>query len=905
MFTVPDSSPPSTPDKSQYINFADLSTTPAGPPPSSAFTAASFTPRGPPPSSVFGSSQLRPGQTSANALFGTHLNTRTKNGTPARAIAGSSAFVVPDSSPFQEAENDDEDADDEVAYDQRLDRSASRPGETPRGLKRSNRGEPIISSGERVTAREESTISGIARSIISRAKAPSLYEPDDLILKTDSIVGRIHQQASSDDGNGNRELSKLVKDLTFLWRSLLNTESVPGGIGPKEKASALTKANYLSSLLLQIHHPPPHITQDLSVSRLGRSSRLRESGAYEHPGAPRQTSIPKALLEWLNKYHIPFPNDLEEVSTFEPTSTAHEQFWDIVFSSVLRGRIVQVVQLLKEADFGSAESAIDDGYNEPGYHGDQLIIVGIVIDNAVKLLESCPAVSGDWDVKGKDWALFRHRVHQEMANLKSFAEGDRHDWDDDGMNFRASVRGEKSLSLSAASRKVQSKVPATIRENLEMLYAQLLGSVDQITMAAQDWLEASILITVWWDGEDELTGGSLSESRHSINRPRTREVDLRPLHAYKDRLYAAYTDVTNTEDEDARLRVDTLSPMQVGVACIFEDNLECVVDLISVHSMTLASALVEVGGLAGWLSQEQSASNDVMDEFDQSDLMVLSYVDNQRPSKWKATDILIQYAELLSQKPNIWSSDERLQREGWELAVQILSRMQDRQTANTKLRALLDSLPLDTSERVDKLLNLCNRLGLEEAARNISQRYAERLQETSSDYGSALLYYARAHNSAKIKEVLNLLIAYSLVLSSAYPPASDLDERLRHFLSSPRDSLAALGHIDGEAARLLSLYLSGYATLRVFYDLRDVDVNLSQGQTPEHRPLARKRAAANALITVIDSASDTVRGGLFDPDADAVVPVDALLALLGEALPLLNRKPTFPPLHLPPCFKNK
>src|SRR5438034_1258117 len=49
-----DTSPPSTPDKPRNLA-TNLSTTPAGPPPSSA---ASFTPLGPPPSTVFDSSQL-------------------------------------------------------------------------------------------------------------------------------------------------------------------------------------------------------------------------------------------------------------------------------------------------------------------------------------------------------------------------------------------------------------------------------------------------------------------------------------------------------------------------------------------------------------------------------------------------------------------------------------------------------------------------------------------------------------------------------------------------------------------------------------------------------------------------------------------------------------------------------
>ncbi|KAL9062776.1 MAG: hypothetical protein Q9157_008640, partial [Trypethelium eluteriae] len=846
MFTAPQSSsPPATPDKRRRNDVAEPSTTPAGPPPSS-YTGASFTPRGPPPSSVFGSSQLNFGQSSAKEPFGLSRtdfesspknssysnapapHARTKNGTLGRAIMESSAFTVPNSSPFQETDDDEQNADgdeDEDVTNSRLFDSPTGSAGAPRGLKRSSRGEPksnaLVRSGEKAMMTEQSAMIGIAKSMAARAKAPTLHESDDLILKTENIIGRIYHLAQKNNSSQHEEILRLIKDLSFDWKSLVSTDSVLGGIGPKEKALPLTKANYLGSLLLHIHHPTMQPSHNSSVSILGRSN-VSQNASRGRAGMGRQTPIPKALLDWLNQYHNPFPNDFEDVSRHQPSPTAHEDFWGVLFSNTLRGRIVRVINLLREADFGYAQSALDDGYDQAGYQGDQLVNVNAVIARAVQLFELCPAVSGDWDVRGKDWALFRHQVEREMVELEAYAEGDSQDKDDEDAGIRGSRRRGKALSLSTASRRAESKVPWTIYENLKALYGQMRGSFSEITLAAQDWVEASIYLTVWWDGEaGEISRGSLSVSRRSMARSQTREVDIHPLQAYKNRLYASYLQVTK-EPEDAQLTVDTSSPIHVGVACIFEDNVECVVELISSWSMTLASALVEIGGLAGWLPEAQGASNDVMDGFDNSDLMVLSYAEDQQQSdSWRATDIVILYSSLLSQKPNIWSSDKRTQREGWELAVQILSRVDSRQTANTKIGDLLDSLSLDTSDRVDKILNLCTRLSLDEPARKVAQKYAEHLQETSSNYGSALLYYARAHNGAKIKEVLNLLIAYSLVLSSAYPPKSDLDWRLKHFLSSPRDSLATLANLDHEAAELLSMYLSGYATLRKFYDLRD------------------------------------------------------------------------------------
>lgn len=95
--------------------------------------------------------------------------------------------------------------------------------------------------------------------------------------------------------------------------------------------------------------------------------------------------------------------------------------------------------------------------------------------------------------------------------------------------------------------------------------------------------------------------------------------------------------------------------------------------------------------------------------------------------------------------------------------------------------------------------------------------------------------------------------------------------------------------MDPKAAEMLHTYLTGYATLRKFYDLRDEEINLEEGQKPTARPNARKSAAATALLAVINSAADNIQGGLFDEHRGSVVQVDGLLSLLGEALVFVNR----------------
>ena len=134
-------------------------------------------------------------------------------------------------------------------------------------------------------------------------------------------------------------------------------------------------------------------------------------------------------------------------------------------------------------------------------------------------------------------------------------------------------------------------------------------------------------------------------------------------------------------------------------------------------------------------------------------------------------------------------------------------------------------------------------------------------------------YYALAHRPNKVRDVMNLLISCSLVQSTAYPPTTELDDYLRRLLADRNKTLEECAKQDLEAAELLGKMLSGYASLRQFYDIRDNE----DGSTA-----ARQQAAA-ALVSVIASSDDNIRGGLFDQTRDGIVSEDFLLALLGEA----------------------
>lgn len=115
---------------------------------------------------------------------------------------------------------------------------------------------------------------------------------------------------------------------------------------------------------------------------------------------------------------------------------------------------------------------------------------------------------------------------------------------------------------------------------------------------------------------------------------------------------------------------------------------------------------------------------------------------------------------------------------------------------------------------------------------------------------------------------------------------------------TPERSLGQLALVDPEAAEMLHAHLTGYATLRKFYDLRDAEIVLGEGEKPRLRPIARKNAAATALLAVISSAADGIHGGLYDENRGSIVQVDVLLALLGETMVFVNRKSSLSPCQL-------
>ncbi|KAF2713601.1 hypothetical protein K504DRAFT_462114 [Pleomassaria siparia CBS 279.74] len=934
MFYVPPSpSRATTPNSRHNRHFNAPSTTPAGPPPDMSFMPSS-TPAGPPPvtgglfstsqpnfgasrtSNFFGQSVFGSSPPKTEELFGvgsgsTKTSTLGRPTMPRGRISSEyrGARNIPQAlnRGFEEAddsetgsEDDDEEMDNEEEGDDDAEgeedddmdeEEYSEEDDYDDGIARGPfRGQTrLAQSALRNSITEPPTSPVVVRpgakqsqyDLIQLAKglAPnneplSLRETDEMILHTECIMEKLCDSIATDaPERRNDVLGEAAQELVALWKGQASGSSYSGN------SAHIAHATRLANLLLNLHYPP-HVSQNLRPSAF--------SLVPIRPDPRHFTPIPRVLLNWLNTEHRSV-SEVDLVLKETRGYSAHTHFWDAVQASAFRGDFSTTSKLLRGANFGVAETAHNDGLGENGYSGLHLRHINEVVRIAISLIEDCPAVtSEDWDIKGHDWEIFRTRVDQAYKSLQDFAEGDSQTRQSVSQPFQASHFGisqsQNSFNMSTASRKAESNVPWSIYENLARLYKQLYGSEEEISAVATDWIEAVIGLTIWWDGEEEeVAQGSLAASRRLVARSqRVRTVDITPVKAYCQRLSAALAHVFETNEQDFSL--DCTNRTEVGLACVFDDNIEGILQILRGSSLTIASAVGEVASSGDWFVR----ADGILNQLDPTDLMVLSLTEPPRTGITKDS-LLTDYSDQLARKEQMTSQDGKTIREGWELAIQVLGRLDNVVAANDMIEQILDELPLQSPERVDKITQLCHNMDLSKHAVSIALKYANHLRNNTENYGDTLLYYAQAHSPTKIQEVLRVLVAHCLVKSIAYPPLAELDESLNALITSPKQTLTKLASHDPEGAQLLSNYLSGYATIRKFYDLRDEEMLLEAGQKPAHQPMARKRAAANALIIIIASAASSIRGGLYDPEIETVVQVDVLLPLLGEALIFVNQ----------------
>lgn len=706
--------------------------------------------------------------------------------------------------------------------------------------------------------RHEFKCASIAKDFYSQASYAPVTEPPELILASESLVARLYSEGVGPEDDEERldsALATVTGQLTSLWQEYVgkmpqSDEEHAAEIGPGPHASSLEKAAYLATLVLQVHH-----------------TRTEEGGKVQ------VEALPETLFRWLSDYHNPYPGQIQEVQRHRPSPASHTLFWQTVFIAVLRGQVSDAQTLLRTAGW---EHVKGNRRGELAYTGRALVNVQRAVQETCNMLDDCPGKHGNWDIWNSDWTLFRIRARGQLDQLRRFAEGKETTADD----LDGSIRGRHSVAATA--RKAESQVPWEIYEQLRLIFDIALGSEEAVLATAQDWCEATIGLFGWWDeGKNDKTM-HISKSQSLVL---AAQIQDSSSEGYLERLARSFQMAV-----DAEFHFNSLNPVEIGMACVFEDNVKAVIAILRTFSLPVASSVAEIASLGHWLPPHQPSALYGFEDLDMDDLEVLG-VDPGNPDEVDGVkdNTLIQYAQELAnyKELSLVKDNVGIAMDGWEVAIHVLGRMDSAQrseeTVGELVERLLEEIDVDSSDMVEKIWRLLNDLGMIVFAEQTAEHYGEILKNESHKYGEAMWYFALAHRPGKVREVMNLLISYSLIQSVAHPPTAELDSHLRRLLKERNATLEHFAKQDLEAAELLGKMLAGYATLRKYYEIRDDD----------SIPLARRhQAAAAALVLVIASSDDNIRGGLYDASRDAIVSEDFLLALLGEALVFVNQSPS-------------
>ncbi|KAJ2985819.1 hypothetical protein NUW58_g5332 [Xylaria curta] len=711
----------------------------------------------------------------------------------------------------------------------------------------------------------------LAKDLYTHMGFAATTEPDNFLLQTEDIVNRLYDEGVGTEDDEEKLDSTLsqacVKLINDVWTPHVDSlarsrDEHPAKVGPSSYAPAPEKALYLANLIFRIHHTPPVQTEF---------------------GGSRVPLLPEVLFRWQEDEHNLDSNQVDIILQHRPSPAAHALFWQAVFNTLVRGNILETVRLLRNATW---ESVKKTPRGESAYIGQALANIRRVVEDLCQVLEGCPSVSdSNWDIRSSDWTLFRLKAKGAQEALISFAEGKERP------NFASSRFTDSQISTSSAAkqsltglaRKAESQIPWDVYENLQSLYAILTGDPEVILAAAQDWCEATIGLFGWWDDGHNKRSRGLSHSRsvHSAYSTAGNED-------FFDRLALSLHTATESE-----FHFNSADAVEVGVASAFEGNVEGVIGFLRLWSLPIATSVAEIASLGRWLPPPEPQNLISMSDFDMEELEVLGMkqstgLDDKDGIK---DSTLIHYARGLRDRKHISGLTHRgkVSRDGWEMGVQVVGRMdsheRSEQMVQELLQDVLSTIDDNSCVTVDKMWRLLNDLGMINFAEDTAETFGDILAKDTFRYGEALWYYALAHRPGKVRDVLNTLMSISLVESTVYPPTSELDDTLRGLLKERTVTLEAFAKQDLEAAELLGKMLSGYATLRQFYEYRDGN------SKPHQKSLLRRQQAAAALTAVIASADDNIRGGLYDDTRDAVVSEDFLLALLGEFSVFVGQSP--------------
>ncbi|KAK5095895.1 hypothetical protein LTR70_003214 [Exophiala xenobiotica] len=684
----------------------------------------------------------------------------------------------------------------------------------------------------------ETAVPNLARDLRRRIPHAELdNDPDSVIVQTEEILRTIQEDTQSADQEAfDLILADSAKVLENIWeaptigRRRRKDEDL--SIGPGHDAKPFEHARFLAIFLLRLYNASK-VTQD-------------EDGAM---------SIPQILLDWLNDYHMTIAHSYGEVIATKPNPTANDLFWDVVEVIIARGKFEEAMRVLGDADFSYAQVETVNGTVEANYNGLELQAIQTAVYRLRLLLNVSPSVqSHDWRIDGPDWIAYRRDVESALEELKELSD----DHDDSEL-----LEAERQDHLLRPGK----SLPYEVFSRLQTIYNILLGSFTELKAISNDWLEASILLTVWWNGtsENKVQQWSFDVSRAHHHDPGNENG----VQSYLKRLKESFLAVTDPSQKDA-WTLPSESQLELALGLVLQGDIRSALTLIQTYSLCLTSALAELGSWSGWLN-----SSAVPDGLDKDDLMVLTNGASDRAIT--KDEILELYAHELFSQEHLQTSESTFI-EGWEIAISVASRCDSQSLASRTVQHFIDQLTVNTADRAQRLITLCGELGMREESRKVSEQFGDHLVNTSSDYGTALLCYARSQAEGKVQKLIELLNSYCLVQSKAYPPEPEIDEALSKLVSNPRQALAGIAEADPQAVEILQFYLVGYACLRRYYTARDS--SLASSKT------SQKKVAAKALVAAINSAADSIYGGLYDPSRQQAIQVDGLLTLLGEATAL-------------------
>lgn len=523
----------------------------------------------------------------------------------------------------------------------------------------------------RTTARRAFQFASIARGMYSNGHPTQTVESPALILATEDLVCRLYDEGvgvEDDAEKMDNSLAGVAFRLTQLWNDYASSLPKPEGedftvFGLGAKALPFAKAAYVAHLVLRMHH-----------------TRLDDE--YE---GEKTVPLPEIMFDWLRSSYNLLPDRVRSLYRDSPSPASHPIYWETLRSLLLRGDLPEAVQLLKNAGW---ENVLNPG-GDKAYTAKALEHIRLFTDAACETLTQCPAMRSDWDIWSSDWTLFRVRARAALDKLTIFAEGRGSRLND----FSAEPTSASLSSISSMARMASSQLPWEIYENLQLVYDIILGKPEPIIETAQDWCEATIGLLGWWDD------GSQQPS------PVSYSMD------YFDRLAAAFHLVC-----DFGLIPSAVEPLDVAMASAFEGNMNAVIGILRVLSLPIGCSVAEIASLGGWLSPGASAKLQSSDDLDKEDFAVLGSVlpTNDEVDGIKDSTLAL-YARALAAIDRL-SPD----RYGWEMAMQVLGRMdspdKSEQLVGELLQGLFKSVKENSRPMVDKMWRNLNDMGMAEYA---------------------------------------------------------------------------------------------------------------------------------------------------------------------------------------------